>query len=364
MGRQVMINRGNHTLGLDVSVLLISPAGTGRRSTACDSVVYGLGDPAGINILADSFTYEALGDALVESTGLKKAPSNGRIGKPRALIYAGEMSTLLAKGSYGESIIPKLTDIIGMTSRFEWRTVKRGKLIFTEPMVNVCFTSSPDWLVENLPPIVFGGGMLSRFLLSVEDGSEQTVTWAHPIDANAKAACVRVLQRLMSIRGTFEAPEGKAYKWYDEWYQANQLRIKNADYPDERMVPYLARKHDHLLRLAALLAIAAEDALVFTVDRFDQALRILNWLEMGIPQAYSKMALSPLVAAQRQVMKTLENNGGMMEHAKLQRRVYRFTPLSSQFKMVVDSLIDMKCVRTTKNISGRGTTYTLIKDLE
>ena len=364
IGRKVMIDRGNHTLGLDVSTLLISPAGTGRRSTACDSVVYGLADPAGVNIIADSFTYEAMGDALVESAGLKKIPPSGRIPSAHALIYAGEMSTLLGKGSYGDSIIPKLTDIIGKTSRFEWRTVKRGKLIFTSPMVNACFTSSPDWLIENLPPIVFGGGMLSRFLMSVEDGSEQTVTWAKPIDVNAKASCIARLAQVCSTAGTFNAPTGTAFNWYDKWYQNNQLRIKNGEYPDERMVPYLARKHDHLLRLAALLAIANGDALAFTELRFQQALQIIDWLEGGIPQAYSKMAQSPMVAAQKAMCRALERNNGMMEHSKLQRRMYRFTPLSSQFQMVVQSLIDMKCIRAAKTLTGRGTTYTLLKELE
>lgn len=364
VGRKVMIDRGNHTLGLDVSCLLISPAGTGRRSTACDAVVYGIADPAGVNIIADSFTYEAMGDALTESTGLKKPPANGRIHGAHALIYAGEMSTLLGKGSYADSIIPKLTDIIGKSSRFEWRTVKRGKLLFTGPMVNACFTSSPDWLIDNLPPIVFGGGMLSRFLLSVEEGAEKTVTWAKPIDANGLANAVEKLKRISQVRGKFDRPEGKAFKWYDKWYQTNAARIRNGEYADERMVPYLARKHDHLLRMAALLAIQAGDPLVFTVERLTQALRILDWLENGIPAAYSKMAQAPLVAAQKKVLQLLEHNNGLFEHAKLQRQMYRFTPLSTQFGMVMQSLIDMGCVGTQKTISGRGTLYKLLKGLD
>ena len=365
VGRKVMIDRGTHRLGLDVSALLISPAGRGRRSTACDFVVYEIGEAAGINVIADSFSYEAFGDALVESVGDGKVPANRRIVGPKALIYAGEMSTLLGKGSYADSIIPKLTDIIGKTSRFEWRTVKRGgKLAFYAPCVNACFTSAPDWLVDNLPPIVFGGGMLSRFLICVQDQMERVVTWGDKISDSRKLEVVNGLKKLMKQMGTFGKPEGAAYKWYDSWYQTHSAKYLSGDIPDERMGPYFSRKHDHLLRLAALLTIAAGEPFTFTVAKFDQALRILDWLERDVPKAYARMALNPVASAQMAMCETLKKNGGLMEHARLQRKMFRHTPLREQFNSVVESLISMGVVKPVPSMTGKGRSYHLASTLE
>ena len=155
IGRRICIDRGTYRIFPALSGLILSPAGRGRRSTACDLVIYELGRPAGLNVIADSFTYEAMGEALTEME------------KPEALIYVGELSVLLGKGSYGESIIPKLTDLIGKTSTFEWRTVKRGLVEFKEPCLNMLATSAPDWLAANIPAVAFGGGFLSRFLVAV-----------------------------------------------------------------------------------------------------------------------------------------------------------------------------------------------------
>ena len=365
IGRKVMIDRGTHRLGLDVSALLISPAGRGRRSTACDFVVYEIGEEAGINVIADSFSYEAFGDALVESAGEGKVPADRRIMGPKALIYAGEMSTLLGKGSYADSIIPKLTDIIGKTSRFEWRTVKRGgKLAFHAPCVNACFTSAPDWLVDNLPPIVFGGGMLSRFLICVQDQMEQVVTWGAKLSDSRKMESINWLRRLMRLEGTFGKPEGRAYKWYDEWYQSHSKKYLSGDVPDERMGPYFSRKHDHLLRVTALLTLAAGEPMTFTVQKFDEALRILDWLERDVPKAYARMALNPIAGAQMAVCEILKKNGGLMEHSRLQRKMFRHTPLREQFNSVVESLISMRVVRPVPSLAGKGKSYHLVSTLE
>jgi hypothetical protein len=365
VGRGVMIDRGTHKLGLDVSALLISPAGKGRRSTACDLVVYDIAEPAGLNIVADSWTYESFGDALVETAGLTKVPADRIIRRPRALVYAGEMSVLLGKGSYVDSIIPKLTDILGKTSRFEWRTVKRGgKIVFREPCINALFTSAPDWLVENLPPVVFGGGMLSRFLICVQDRMEKVVTWGDPLDAASKTHLVMELQKIARRRGEFGPPSEEAMKWYHNWYQKATRKYLDGDIPDPRMEPYYSRKHDHLLRMAALLALAAGDEFEFTVERLEQSLAILNWLEEGVPKAYAQMALSPIAGAQRIAVEVLRRNAGMMEHARLQKKMYRHTPLKEQFRAVMESLVEMRVVKVLPNLSKRGKSYMLVQNLE
>jgi hypothetical protein len=272
----------------------------------------------------------------------------------------------LGKGSYADSIIPKLTDIIGKTTKFSWSTVKRGgKISFVNPMVNALFTSAPDWLVENIPAVVFGGGMLSRFLICVRDQPEQVVTWGQPIDPQRKLALVNQLKILTRAAGVYPRPTGEAYAWYDAWYQEHARRTLKDEIPDERMAPYYSRKHDHLLRLAALLQIASPSrTMQFTVEKFEQALRILDWLEVDIPKVYSQMALSPVAAAQQAVVKALERAGGMMEHSRLQKRVWRVCPLKEHFNSVVDTLIEMGVLRVLRNVGRKGKTYHLVRTLE
>lgn len=362
VGRKVMIDRGTHRLGLDVSALLLSPAGRGRRSTACDFVVYEVGEPAGLKIIADSFTYEALGDGLCQTVDARPNKANPRVNNAGALVYAGEMSTLLGKGSYADSIIPKLTDIIGKTSRFNWQTVKRGKIEFVNPMVNALFTSAPDWLVENIPPVVFGGGMLSRFLICVRDMPEQVVTWGEAIDGAKLRKVIDRLTKISRVQGCFGKPGKEALEWYDGWYQEHMRQTLYGELPDERMAPYFSRKHDHLLRLTALLTIASSAPLVFTVERFEQALKIINWLELDIPKAYENMALSPLAAAQKKVIDTLKATPtGQMEINKLKRRMAKQLPLKEQFDSVIRTLIDMQVITSVRGVGQ--TSYRLQREL-
>jgi hypothetical protein len=363
VGRKVMVDRGTHALGLDVNALLISPAGRGRRSTICDFVVYGLGAPAGLNIIADSFSFEAFGDELVLCAGLEKLPKDRIVHNTTAMIYAGEMAALLGKGSYVESIIPKLTDILGKTSRFEWRTVKRGgKIVFERPCVNALFTTAPDWLFENIPPAAFGGGLMSRFLVCIQDLPEQVVTWGTKISDEDKLVVVNRLKLCGGTQGVFDRPVGEAWDWYDTWYQAHTKKTLYGELPDERMAPYFSRKHDHVLRMSALLAIAAQDELVFTLERFEQALRIVDWFELEAPRAYAQMSVSPMAGAQRTICDVLQRNKGRMEHSRLQRKVYRILPLADHFKAVMQSLIEMRVVRVERGLGGRGTVYTVDRE--
>ena len=351
LGRRVYIDRGTHKVLPAPSVMLISPAGETRRSTACDFVVYTVGKAAGLTYVADSFSYEAFGDALAEIQDKTK--------EARALIYAGEMATLIGKGSYGESIIPKLTDLLGKSAPFHWRTVKRGQVEFTNPCINALLTTAPDWLADNIPSVVFGGGMASRFLMCVQERREKAVAWGDAMDPERILKLTLDLKHLTSQVGTFGKPSGPALDWYTDWYMAHSKNLDSGSIQDERMRPYLARKHDHLLRLSSLLALAAKDKFEFTVERFSQALGILDWLEKDVPKAYSAMALSPQAVAGRAVVKALELSGMTASHSDLHKKVYRQCPLATHFREVVSSLIDMGAVTVSTGFTNRGVSYTL-----
>jgi hypothetical protein len=357
LGSRAFIRRGGGKLWCGLSALLISPAGEGRRSTICDFATYTIGRPAGLTVLSDSFTYEAMGDEL------QKQVDKG--GKPEALIYAGELSTLLGKGSYGESIIPKLTDIIGKTSNFQWTTVKRGKIEFKEPCVNALFTSAPDWLAENIPSVAFGGGTWSRFLMAVAEKRDKFVTWSQPVTQDQLDRCIAHLTEYTS-GGPYEfgKPTGDAMEWYNEWYQRHSRALSAGELGDVRLAPYFSRKHDHLLRLTSLLTISAGEKAVFTRSRFEQALAIMDWLEYKMPIAYNAMALSPLAQAQQKVIQVLERRGGSMDHSRLHRAVHRLLPLASHFKEVMYSLQEMGSVKGMRNPTGRGMIYVLRKRLD
>jgi len=353
IGRRICIDRGTYRIFPALSGLILSPAGRGRRSTACDLVIYELGRPAGLNVIADSFTYEAMGEALTEME------------KPEALIYVGELSVLLGKGSYGESIIPKLTDLIGKTSTFEWRTVKRGLVEFKEPCLNMLATSAPDWLAANIPAVAFGGGFLSRFLVAAQAGPERTVVWGDALDEKVKGRLIAELKEMRGRFGKLGKPGAAAMRWYTDWYVEHSARLDKGEVVDEKLIPYMARKHDHLLRLTTVLTVAGGDEkLELTVDRMEQALGLLNWYEGKLPLAYSSMALGPIGQAQHAIVRALERSGGMLDHSTLHKKVYRLAPLAGQFYEVMRSLIEMEVVQETTGMTGRGKTYILKRGLE
>jgi hypothetical protein len=353
IGRRICIDRGTYRIFPSLSGLILSPAGRGRRSTACDLVVYELGRPAGLTAIADSFTYEAMGEALAD------------LDKPEALIYVGELSVLLGKGSYGESILPKLTDLIGKQSAFEWRTVKRGLITFKDPSISMLATSAPDWLASNIPAVAFGGGFLSRFLVAAQAGPERTVAWGDALDEKKKKELIEQLKGMRGRFGKLGKPGPGALEWYTDWYMAHSSRLEKGEVVDEKLIPYLSRKHDHLLRLTTVLTVAGGDEhLTFTVKRLEQALRLLNWYEGKLPLAYSSMALGPIGQAQHAVVRALERGGGMLDHSTLHKKVYRLAPLAGQFFEVMRSLIEMEVVQESSTFTGRGKTYVLKKGLE
>jgi len=353
IGRRICIDRGTYQIFPALSGLILSPAGRGRRSTACDLVVYGLGRAAGLTTIADSFTYEAMGEALSE------------LERPEALVYVGELSVLLGKGSYGESILPKLTDLIGKQSAFEWRTVKRGLVTFKDPSISMLATSAPDWLANNIPAVAFGGGFLSRFLVAAQSGPERTVAWGDALDERHKQKLIEQLKHMRTRFGKLTKPPKAALDWYTAWYMDHSGRIEKGEVVDEKLIPYLSRKHDHLLRLTTVLTVAGEDEkLEFTVRRFEQALKLLNWYEGQLPLAYSSMALGPIGQAQHAVIRALERNGGMLDHSTLHKKVYRLAPLAGQFFEVIRSLLEMEVLQETTNFSKRGKSYILRKGLE
>jgi len=353
IGRRICIDRGTYRIFPALSGLILSPAGRARRSTACDLIVYELGRPAGLTTIADSFTYEAMGEALAE------------LERPEALVYVGELSVLLGKGSYGESILPKLTDLIGKQSAFEWRTVKRGLITFKDPSISMLATSAPDWLASNIPAVAFGGGFLSRFLVAAQAGPERMVVWGDKLDERHKGKLIEHLKLMKGRHGLIGKPGKAAMDWYAGWVTEHTEKLDKGEVVDEKLIPYLSRKHDHLLRLATVLTVAGEDEkLELTVRRFEQALKLLNWFEGKLPLAYSSMALGPIGQAQHAVVRALERSGGMLDHSTLHKKVYRLAPLAGQFFEVMRSLMEMEVVQESTGLSRRGKTYILKKKLE
>lgn len=338
LGRRVYKEKGFFRIYPNFCTILIGPTGRVMKTSAVD-IAKGLVKKAVLcPIMADAITPESLIGTLSQNGG-------------HQFIYAPEASVFLGKQRYNEGLTTLMLRLLDCPDEFTRSTLGGGETSVSNVALSILAGSTLSLLSGASPETVTSGGFLNRFVLVVENDSPRV--YPEPSKGTHEEKLLEVLTRLKAFSG--EVRFGKeATQWFDEWYRARKILIRNVD--SEATAEIIQRGPMHLERMAMLIHLAQCDTFEVCGPCCRSAQGLLDYYEGHLPAMISALSNTSSVKGMEYIMAALRKSSGVADRTTLMHRVSSRMD-KSELDRHLSTLKEMKTVREEKR--GLATVYIL-----
>ena len=347
--RNVYVSRGMYEIFPAMLVVLIGPTGRGKKTTAINLGKKLLEKAKVAKILSESVTPEALIESLrAEKIKLKHGQIVTEVGDSTGLLILPELSVFLQKRDYRSGLVPLITRLGDAPDYFNSETIGRG----LSPLNNVALSmqagTAKSWLIGTVPVEAFRGGFMARFLFVCSDGVAVPVSRPPALDSALQAKLITGLKTFDKLRGEISVDDdAEAYftDWYNHFYYHRSI--------DEKRAAYQERKHDHLMRIALILAVSDHRDHI-TTDDVKRSLGLLDILEEDMFQLFGEIERGQTpVGENLQMVLSLIKRKGVMGRTELLRRVVSKGITAANVDEIIDSLQAGGYITETRKNEGQ-----------
>ena len=210
-------------------------------------------------------------------------------------IFSSEFASFIQKSGF--AMYDLLTDLFDAKKHIEVQTISRKVDFAANPCINLLACTTPEWISENMPEHVIGGGFSSRVIFVFEEKTRRHQLYYEGLDykylEKLKAELVLDLMHIsMNIKGEFKLEED-AKSFMEQWYDKMQTGLESNSALNHRLAGYYQRKPAHVHKLAMLLHVAHSDDLYLTLEDFKQAITILEQVEKKLPKTFKNIGKNP-----------------------------------------------------------------------
>lgn len=340
--RKIVMDLGYFHVHTNMFIVLVSPPGRSRKSTALR---------IGKSILKDVPLY---GVDLFFST---QASSVAALVKQMAAIneknkdhqsltaFSSELGSLL--GTKSVEMTDFLVDIYDCEPDWDKQTVGRGLEKIDRPWLNLVGATTPQWMGDNLSSTAIEGGFVSRTVFVFDDTRKRV---AFPSlsehQKGLRKALVHDLAHIAKLKGTATLSD-EATEYYTHWYE----KISDSKDIDYRIAGFYERKHIHVFKVAMALSLAENDSLVIERRDVETAIAMLDELEIGMKRAFSavgKNAYSTdIERIKSQIWDNGTKNGGLHYKQLLAANIHSIE--KDQLDKIIQALVSMGEIVGTKH---------------
>lgn len=324
--RHVQISKdwlGSWSVAPNLYILFIAPPGKARKSTTAayaDDLIDSLPD---ITRAPDLITKESL------LTQLVKSPDSAMS------INAGEFGEFIVKS--GPEMFSFLTNMYDGKKRITASTLSRGVEFAERPCVNLLGATTPEWVAENMPESVIGGGFASRVVFIFEERVRRRQMYYKGLDQEALQrihdSLVADLNHIANnINGDFELDD-EAVTFMEGWYDVNA----EGDDSNYRLSGYYERRPAHIHKLAMLLHLAYSDDLILNINDFQNAVKQLKLIEQKLPTVFQNLGKNPFVVDMHRILDFIIEKGSVSRREVLREFMHAAEPF--RLKDWIDGLV-------------------------
>lgn len=372
-GRNLYWDRGNYFLLLNHYLFLLGASG-GRKSTTFECAralwkdvaaqfdEYRPDLPNPVYLSPNRITTERL---LKDLTSWM-SDSPGRR-DTRVLIASDELAALLGKSVKGSD---RLADFITETymgkDDYHDATLSGGDRRATNLVVNCLLASTSSSVRRNITEGMFEEGFMGRLLTIARFREEHGVyPTPLPVDPVARRMLASWLVPWLAHDGEIVVDADAAGRaWYDEWYRAHRAP---GPPDDPKLASFWSRKHDHVLRLGGILALADHigahrepkdvgDRLIVPHATLLKALEILEDEERRLLGAYAEIGAKDDARDQWRVEHHIEKwcgeHGAWYPHGALHRATLHVAGTRFRFAEMMQSLVEQGVVERYDRPAG------------
>jgi hypothetical protein len=254
-------------------------------------------------VMKEKLTSWYLYDWFKELTDLK--------GQCICTIYAPEMKNFLGDLNKSE-MVALLTSFYGCPDSPTYRTKANKGFKFKNICLNLLACSTPEWLTTGTTVDEISGGFTGRFIYVYADKDERSVAFPEDMVTSQthqlRADLIHDLVEIGSLKGTFIITD-QAKAEYIVWY--NQ---RKAEWNDERMRGYFARKAETVLKLAMILSASRDNSLIIDEKVLNLSWQLLNSVEQNMTGAFSGIVDDPAMRYRDHVLRTIQKSSGCQQY--------------------------------------------------
>lgn len=340
--RQAFFNYEYFIVYPNMYIILVSPAGRCKKSTAMRIGRSILGQVPGIKFTTDSVTRERL---IMDLSQAKNADGHSSM-----TAYSSEFASLLT--SSGMDMVVFLTDIFDSPPLWEHSSKTGGTQKITAPYLNLIGGTTPDWIAKAMPLDTVGIGLTSRIVFVYQDTPR--VKPPFPVLTPAQKALVPLLQAdlttISNIKGEYKWADEEAKQEYVTWYEGRIQKPNPTG--DPRLNGYFERKPVHLVKLMMVIAASQHDNLVLTSKDFRTALALFEEAEAKMPKVFTNVGKNPLAVDYDDVANAVRAAGsGGCSFAELMMS-FKHSVRQEELDEVLATLVSMNIL-----VAGAGARY-------
>jgi len=303
--RRVWIDQAYFQWTPNFYIIFVAPPGIVSKSTTLSIGMRLLRQIPGIHFGPDAVTWQALTEALANSTEeVDLTPQKQNPGVLNMEVNLQPMSCItIASSEFGTFLNPKdreMVDVLvslwdGQLGVWEKRTKTSGSDVIANPWVNIAACTTPSWIAGNFPDYMIGGGFTSRCVFIYAEDKRRLVPYpsAEVPESFSKMEkdLVHDLEIISTFCGEFTLSEA-AHKFGEEWYEAH-YNADNAELANTRFAGYLARKQTHIHKLAMVLSVSdsSSEPLIISKRHLEAASEITTSIEVDMPRVFSQIGL-------------------------------------------------------------------------
>ncbi len=286
--RRVKLSRkilGRYDIYPTLYIMFVGPAGGPRKSTSMDEAVRILDEIPNLVMAADAPTKEVL------IKRIKDSPDSSII------IPSSEFAQFIMKSGY--EMYDVLTNLFDNRKRLTQDTFARDLELAENPCGILLGCTTPDWIADNMPENVIGGGFASRVIFVYEQDVRRRKIFYDDVDYDViDKLHVDLLADAMDISNnvagecTF-SPEAKEY--VRDWYESGAYKT-NEDSGNSRLDGYYNRKHIHVIKLAQLRSISQSNNLIIELEHVNRAIKDIEEMEKTLPQTFKHIGKNQYVS--------------------------------------------------------------------
>lgn len=266
-------------------IIFIAPPGKARKSTTAGYSEELLSEIPIIERVATSITKEQL---------LKKL---SEVDDSSLSIFSSEFAMFIQKS--GHDMYDVLTHLFDANRNVSVETLGRGLDFAEKPCVNLLACTTPDWISNNMPEHVIGGGFASRVIFVFEEEVRRAQLYYDELDIDwddmtrmRDDLVADLMHMAVDIQGEFTI-EKDAHDFMESWYR-DVIKVQSSTAGGNyRLQGYFERKPAHAHKIAMLLHLAYSDDLVLTLADCQGAIAILDDLELKMPRTFANIGKNP-----------------------------------------------------------------------
>lgn len=287
---------GSWAASPNLYILFIAPAGRARKSTTANYAEDLINAIPNITKSPELVTKESLLTTLVKSEDSSMC------------VIAPEFGEFIAKS--GPTMFGFLTNMFDGKKDISVKTLSRGAEFAERPCINLIGATTPEWVAENMPESVIGGGFASRVVFIFEDKVRRRKLWYDDLDqarlAQLQEDLIADLTHIsLNINGEFSLDD-EAKKFAEEWYDRT---AEDGYKASNKLSGYYERKPAHVLKVAQLLHISYSDELILHKPDIDVAIDLLNGLEKRLPKVFESIGKNPHTIDAHRIVDYIKEKG-------------------------------------------------------